>query len=107
MFTKWTFANLNSRSSTDHYPIWLICSHHFPEDQRHLLASDNTYCLAVSSFARWGSRLRQKVVDGQLRLFRKFPLPDTRVLLLWIVEHSIKDNQIVEAMHFYEEYDAS
>ena len=52
-------------------------------------------------------KLRQKAVDGQLRLFRKYPLPDDGTLLLWISEKfSSDDSQVVEAMQFYEEYDA-
>jgi SAM-dependent methyltransferase len=52
-------------------------------------------------------KLRQKAVDGQLRLFRKYPLPEDGTLLLWITEKfSSNDSQVVEAMQFYEEYDA-
>ena len=52
-------------------------------------------------------KLRQKSVDGQLRLFRKYPLPDDSTLMLWITEKFNADNsQVVEAMQFYEEYDA-
>jgi len=53
--------------------------------------------------------LRKQSVDGQLRLFRKYPLTDPPgTLLLWIRENSCPDDpQVVEAMQFYEEYDAS
>ena len=53
-------------------------------------------------------KLRQKAVDGQLRLFRTYPLPVTQgQLLLWVTEDiSDDDEQVVEAMQFYEEYDA-
>lgn len=53
-------------------------------------------------------RLRRQTVDGQLRLFRKYPLTDAQgALLLWIAENrNTADNRVVEAMQFYEEYDA-
>jgi SAM-dependent methyltransferase len=51
-------------------------------------------------------KLRQADVDGQLRLFRKYELPDDGTLLLWIAEtNNDEDEQVVEAMQFYEEYD--
>jgi len=51
---------------------------------------------------------RQKAVDGKLHLLRKYTLPDTQgMLLLWTVENNSDDDEkIVEAMQFYEEYDA-
>jgi SAM-dependent methyltransferase len=53
--------------------------------------------------------LRRETIDGQLRLFRKYPLPETNgTLLLWIQENfSMDDRQVVEAMQFYEEYDST
>ncbi len=53
-------------------------------------------------------RLRQRAVDGQLRLFRKYLLANGMgTLLLWITEdHNRDDNHIVEALQFFEEYDA-
>ncbi|GAP12753.1 methylase [Longilinea arvoryzae] len=53
-------------------------------------------------------KVRQKTVDGQLRLLRIYPLPETGgELLLWIVENRVpEDARIVEALQFYEEYDS-
>jgi SAM-dependent methyltransferase len=52
--------------------------------------------------------LRQQSIDGQLRLFRKYPLDDGGSLLLWIAEKfSTDDAEVVEAMQFYEEYNAN
>jgi len=50
---------------------------------------------------------RKQVVDDQLRLFRRYPLPDERgSLLLWIRENlDPVDNRVVQALQFYEEYD--
>lgn len=51
--------------------------------------------------------LRREAVDGQMRLFRKYALPNEGTMLLWILENfNDDDEQIVEAMQFYEEYDA-
>ena len=50
--------------------------------------------------------LRQADGDGQLELFRKYDLPDDGTLLLWILQKSNhEDEQVVENMQFYEEYD--
>lgn len=50
---------------------------------------------------------RRKQIDGNLHLFRKYPVPDTGgTLLLWIVEnYSTVDRQIVDTSEFFEEYD--
>jgi SAM-dependent methyltransferase len=52
-------------------------------------------------------QLRQQAVDGQLRLFRKYTLPEENgTLLLWIKEDfDTQDRQVVIAMEFFEEYD--
>jgi len=51
---------------------------------------------------------RQKSVDGNLRLFRKYPLPAGETLLLWIQENWDPDDaQVVDALQFFEEYDAA
>jgi len=52
--------------------------------------------------------LRQKEVDGQLRFFGKYPLPEAQgTLLFWTIEdHNADDERIVEATQLYEEYDA-
>ncbi len=51
--------------------------------------------------------IRAKAVDGQLRLFRKYPLPEARgTLLLWIMERFDPDDpQVAQAYQFFEEYD--
>ncbi len=50
--------------------------------------------------------VRQRDVDGQLRLACKCALPNGQgTLLLWIAEEKNEDDpQVVEAMQFYEEY---
>jgi hypothetical protein len=82
-----------------------------PSDQRKALARIHQHLLPGGTFicTLGNPKLRQKAVDGQLRLFRKYPLPDSQgELLLWIVENeNVNDNQIVEALQFYEEYDAN
>jgi SAM-dependent methyltransferase len=51
--------------------------------------------------------LRRQAVDGNLRLFRKYPLPDEGTLLLWLLEKfDPQDDQVVETLEFFEEYDA-
>jgi SAM-dependent methyltransferase len=81
-----------------------------PDDQRKALAHIRQHLISGGTFicTLGNPKLRQKSVDGQLRLFRKYPLPDTQgQLLLWISEDiSDDDEQVVEAMQFYEEYDA-
>jgi len=81
-----------------------------PDDQRKALAriQHQLHPGGIFICTLDNPKLRQKAVDGQLRLFRKYPLPDTQgLLLLWIVESvSNDDEQVVEAMQFYEEYDA-
>lgn len=81
-----------------------------PEDQRKALGRIREHLLPGGSFicTLGNPNLRQKAVDGQLRLFRKYPLPGTGgTLLLWIAEtNNEADPQVVEALQFYEEYDA-
>jgi SAM-dependent methyltransferase len=81
-----------------------------PDDQRIALARIQQHLIPGGIFicTLGNPKLRQKAVDGQLRLFRTYPLPDTQgQLLLWITEDiSDDDEQVVEAMQFYEEYDA-
>ena len=51
--------------------------------------------------------VRTKAVDGQLHLFRKYPLPEG-TLFLWIAEtRDPVDPEIIQAMQFFEEYDKS
>jgi SAM-dependent methyltransferase len=70
--------------------------------QQHLLPGGTFICTLGNP------TLRQKSVDGQLRLFRKYPLEDGQgCLLLWIKEDfNPDDRRVVEAMQFFEEYDA-
>ena len=81
-----------------------------PGDQRKALARIHQHLSPGGTFicTLGNPKLRQKAVDSQLRLFRKYPLPDSQgELLLWIVENkNVDDDQIVEATQFYEEYDA-
>jgi len=52
--------------------------------------------------------LRKQAVNGQLRLIRTYPLDHGGNLLLWTLEDfSPEDAQVVEALQFYEEYDAN
>jgi len=80
-----------------------------PDDQRKVLARIQQHLVPGSIFIciLGNPDLRRKAVDGQLRLFRKYALPETQgELLLWIAEHfSAEDDQIVEATQLYEEYD--
>jgi SAM-dependent methyltransferase len=80
-----------------------------PDDQRKVLARIQQHLVPGGIFIciLGNPNLRRKAVDGQLRLFRKYALPETQgELLLWIAEHfSEEDDQIVEAIQLYEEYD--
>jgi len=80
-----------------------------PEDQRHALARIYTHLTPGGKFicTLGNPALRGNTVDGQLRLFRTYPLPQTGgKLLLFIAERFNKvDPQVVEASQLYEEYD--
>lgn len=67
------------------------------------LVSGGTFICTLANPA-----IRQKPVNGQLRLLRKYPLPNTGgTLLLWVVENNnSEDDKIIEALQFYEEYDS-
>lgn len=82
-----------------------------PDDQQKALQQIREHLLPGGTFicTLGNPTLRQIAVDGQLRLFRKYALPNTNgVLLLWIVENkNLDDPQVVEAMQFYEEYDTA
>ena len=81
-----------------------------PEEQRKALERIRQHLVPGGTFicTLGNPNVRQKVVDGQLRLLRKYALPETHgTLLLWVVENqSPADPQVVEAKQFYEEYDA-
>jgi len=80
-----------------------------PDDQRRAIARiqehlppDGTFICTLGN-----PNVRRKAVDSQLRLYRTYPLPDHGSLLLWGVENfNDDDDQIVEALQFYEEYGA-
>lgn len=80
-----------------------------PADQRKALERIRQHLVPGGTFicTLANPALRQKAVDGQLRLFREYALPDAQgTLLLWILEkHSADDDRVVEAYQFYEEYD--
>ncbi len=81
-----------------------------PEDQRKTLERIHHHLLPGGTFicTLTNPKVRQKSVDGQLRLLRIYPLPETGgELLLWIVENRTpEDERVVQAMQFYEEYDS-
>lgn len=80
------------------------------DEQRKALARIKKHLMPNGTFicTLGNPKVRQQAVDGQLRLAMKYPLPAKQgTLLLWIVENiNDVDPQIVEAMQFYEEYDA-
>jgi SAM-dependent methyltransferase len=81
-----------------------------PADQRKALESIWQHLKPGGTFicTLGNPEVRKKAIDGQLHLFRTYPLPDIGgKLLLWIRENfSPKDEKVVEAQQFYEEYDA-
>lgn len=81
-----------------------------PEDQKQALVRIHQHLFPGGTFicTLGNPEVRQQAVDGQLRLFRKYPLESEKgTLLLWIMESvSSEDEQVVEAMQFFEEYDA-
>ena len=80
-----------------------------PADQRKALQRVRQHMVPGGTFicTLANPAVRQKEVDGQLRLIRKYALPDRPgSLLLWITESREPDDpQVVKAMQFYEEYD--
>jgi SAM-dependent methyltransferase len=80
-----------------------------PDDQRKVIGRIHQHLSPGGTFicTLGNPALRQQVVDGQLRLFRKYPLPNEQgTLLLWILENQDpSDNQVIHAMQFYEEFD--
>ena len=78
------------------------------EDQRKALERIHAHLSAGGTFiCTLGNPVpRKQAVNGQLRLFRTYPLDNGGSLLLWILEHFIpEDDQVVEALQFFEEYD--
>lgn len=80
-----------------------------PENQRKALSRIHQHLLPGGIFicTLGNPVLRQQAVDGQLRLFKKYSLPDEQgTLFLWITENKDpNDNEIVEALQFFEEFD--
>ena len=81
-----------------------------PDDQRKALGRIQQHLSPGGTFicTLGNPALRKNSVDGQLRLFKKYPFEDGKgCLLLWIKEDfNASDSQVVEAMQFFEEYDA-
>ncbi len=78
------------------------------EEQQKALARIYEHLLPGGTFicTLGNPALRQSDGNGQLSLFRKYDLPDDGTLLLWILQESNdEDEQVVENMQFYEEYD--
>lgn len=80
-----------------------------PEDQLRALKRIRAHLVPGGSFlcTLGNPQLRRAAVDGQLRMFREYPLGGGGRLLLWVRESFIDEQQqVVQAMQFYEEYDA-
>jgi len=82
-----------------------------PDDQKQALARIKQHLAPRATFicTLGNPKVRQKAVDGQYRLLRKYTIPETQgTLLLWVVENfSASDPQVVEAQQFYEQYDCT
>ncbi|MBN2115056.1 MAG: class I SAM-dependent methyltransferase [Anaerolineales bacterium] len=80
-----------------------------PQDQRKALGRIHKHLSPGGTFicTLGNPAARKQAVNGQLRLIRTYSLADGCILLLWTLEDfSAEDPQVVEAMQFYEEYDA-
>ncbi len=80
-----------------------------PQDQRKALERIHQHLLPGGTFicTLGNPLLRKQTINGQLRLFRTYPLEHGGSLLLWVLEDfSPEDEQVVHARQFYEEYDA-
>ena len=80
-----------------------------PQDQCKALARIHEHLLPGGTFicTLGNPALRKQAVNGQLRLFRTYPLERGGSLLLWVLENfSPEDPQVIQALQFYEEYDA-
>jgi SAM-dependent methyltransferase len=79
-----------------------------PADQREALRRIHQHLLPGGIFicTLGNPQVRSQAVDGQLRLLRKYPLPDGQgALLLWILEKmNPEDPAVVEALQIFEEY---
>lgn len=81
-----------------------------PEDRRKALERIQRHLSPGGTFicTLGNPALRKQAVNGQTRLIRTYPLEDAGTLMLWTLEDfSPEDAQVVEALQFYEEYDAN
>lgn len=80
-----------------------------PDNQRKALQRIRQHLLPGGTFicTLGNPAVRKQAVDGQMRLFRKYPLEnESGALLLWIAEKfDPADGQVVNALQFFEEYD--
>jgi SAM-dependent methyltransferase len=80
------------------------------DDQRKALLQIYQHLLPGGTFicTLRNPTVRQRDIDGQLKLAYTYPLVERRGKLLWwmLEEFDPDDNQIVNAYQFYEEYDA-
>src|SRR5579884_320723 len=80
-----------------------------PDDQRAALTRIVAHLATGGRFicTLHNPRVRQRAIDGQLRLLGTFPLPDrAATLLLWSVQQRVDDGPVVRAAQLYEVYDA-
>ena len=80
-----------------------------PEMQRTALAHIREHLAPGGTFicTLRNPKVRGADIDGQMRLENRYALPGDGVLLWWAVERFRDDaSQVVEAVQFYEEYDA-
>jgi SAM-dependent methyltransferase len=82
-----------------------------PADQRKALDRIRQHLLPGGTFicTLGNPSVRRQSVDGKLRFFRKYALANGQgTLLLWILESfNAFDAHIIDALQFYEAYDAS
>lgn len=80
-----------------------------PDDQRKALERIRQHLSPGGRFicTLGNPAIRGKEVDGKLRLYTRYTLPDDRgALLLWLLEnYNTEDDHIVENLQFFEEYD--
>jgi SAM-dependent methyltransferase len=81
-----------------------------PSDQRKAFVCIHEHLAETGRFicTLHNPRVRLKRVDGQLRLWGKYPLEDRQgTLLFWGLENYDSDAHIVSGLEFFEEYDAN
>ena len=80
-----------------------------PDDQRGALAAIAAHLAPGGRFicTLHNPAVRQRAIDGQLRLLGTFPLPGQgQTLLLWSVQQRAPDSAVVRAAQLYELYGA-